>query len=83
MFGVVSIELNLTPEKTMAPKRGQPPKPPEEVKNIQKTIFFSEGQIAEIESAKETEAPEQRIGAYIRDAAVKHAEQVNKRSKKK
>ena len=63
----------------MTKKRGQPPKPPDERKSVQKTIFFSEHQIAEIESAKEIESPEKRIGAYIRDAAVDHAKRVNRK----
>jgi len=67
----------------MTKKRGQPPKPSDERKGVQKTIFFSEKQIAEVELAKEIESPEKRIGAYIRDAAVNHAEKVNEKNRKK
>ena len=63
----------------MSPKRGQPPKPTDEKKSIQKTVFFSENQIVEIESAKEKESPEKRTGAYIRDVAVEHAKKVNRK----
>ena len=57
--------------------RGQPQKPDNEKKGVQKTVFFSKDQMTEIESAREKESPEKRIGAYIRDSAVAHAEKVN------
>lgn len=63
----------------MSPKRGQPPKLPEEKKNVQKNVFFTEGQAASIEAAKEKEAPEKKVSAYIRDVVVDHVEKVIKK----
>ena len=65
----------------MAKKRGpgQPPKPANERKDIPKTVWLSEQQVYELESAKDKESPEKRIGAYIRDVAVDHAEKVNRK----
>ncbi len=63
----------------MSPKRGQPPKPPEEVKDIQKSVSFNEKQIAAVEAAIEVESPTKRFGAYVRDVVVDHAEKVIKK----
>ena len=60
----------------MVPKRGQPPKSPEERKGIQKSVSFTRKQIAAVESAKKKESPESRISTYIRDVVVSHAENV-------
>ena len=63
----------------MAKKRGQPPKPPDERKTVQKNIFFTEGQIAAIDAAKDKESPEKKVSTYIRDVVVDHAEKINKK----
>ena len=63
----------------MTPKRGQPPKPPEEVKDVKKSVSFNAGQIASVEAARDKESPKKRIGAYIRDVVVDHAEKVNRK----
>ena len=60
----------------MVPKRGQPPKPPEERKDVQKCVSFTRKQIAAVESAKKKESPEGGISTYIRDVVVDHAESV-------
>lgn len=67
----------------MAPKRGQPPKPPEEKKSVQKNVMFTDGQIADVETAKEIESPEKKTAAYIRDVAVDHARRVIEKGRKK
>ena len=67
----------------MARKRGQPPKPPDEKKSIQKNVMFTEGQIADVEAAKEIESPEKKTAAYIRDVSVEHAQQIINKSRKK
>ena len=60
----------------MAPKKGQPPKPPEK-KRERITIYISPSEKEEVEEARLKEAPERRTGAYIRDAAIEHCRQVN------
>ena len=60
----------------MPPKRGQPPKLPKERKAIQKNVSYTESQLAEVEAAKEIEAPDKKFAAYIRDVTVDHAEKV-------
>lgn len=76
------IGNRFTPGGNMTPKRGQPPKPPEEKKTVQRNILMTEDQAAKVDAAKEQEAPEKRIGTYIRDVVVDHAEQVIKSTKK-
>ena len=61
--------------------KGQPPKAPEEIKK-NFTLYISDEQKAVIEEAREIEATEKRFGAYLRDAAVKHAEDVINNNKK-
>ena len=63
----------------MSAKRGQPPKQPDERKNVNKNVAFTESQIAEVEAAKEKESPEKKVSTYIRDVVVDHAEKVNRR----
>lgn len=60
----------------MAAKRGQPPKPPNE-KRERITLYISPSEKEEVEEARLKEAPERRTGAYIRDVAIKHCQQVN------
>lgn len=67
----------------MTPKRGQPPKTPEEKKNVQKNVMFTDGQIADVETAKDIECPEKKTAAYIRDIAVNHAQDVIEKNRKK
>lgn len=67
----------------MAAKRGQPPKPPDERKSVNKNVAFTESQIAAIEVAKEKESPEKKVSTYIRDIVVDHAEKVIKKHGKK
>ena len=55
--------------------KGQPPKDPADVKKPY-DVFLSQKQIDKIEQAKAIEAPEKRLGAYIRDAAMQHVEKV-------
>ena len=57
--------------------KGQPPKPPEEKRTIQKSVLMNQGEYEEIENARQKEAPTKRTGAYMRDVAVKHAKEVN------
>ncbi len=59
----------------MTPKRGQPPKSPEE-KRERISLYISPSEKEIVEEARQQEAPDRRIGAYIRDAAVDHAKEV-------
>lgn len=61
--------------------KGQPPKAPEEKKE-RTVIYVSEMQKEIIEKAREIEAPEKRYGAYLRDSAIAHAEDVINNNKK-
>ena len=61
--------------------KGQPPKAPED-KRTKQEIFLSQKERELIEEAREIEAPEKRFGAYARDAAVNHAEEVINNNKK-
>lgn len=61
----------------MSPKRGQPPK--EDKRTIQKGVLMNSEEFEEIEQARMKEAPDRRTGAYIRDVAVDHAKQVNRK----
>ena len=61
----------------MSPKRGQPPKSPDERKSVNKNVAFTESQIAVVESARDKEFPEKKVSTYIRDVVVTHAEKVN------
>lgn len=61
----------------MTPKRGQPPKGDDKRKPI--VIYASPIEKEEIEEARSKEAPDRRIGAYIRDVAVDHAKKVNRK----
>ena len=58
----------------MNPQRGQPPKGDDKRKPV--VVYASPSEKADIEEARNTEAPDRRIGAYIRDVAVDHARQV-------
>lgn len=74
----------------MTPKRGQPPKPPEERKTVHRNVSYTESQIADVDAAKQIEAPDKKFSAYIRDMSLEHAQKVlenaqkafNKRRKK-
>lgn len=59
----------------MSPKRGQPPKPPEE-KRERVVIFLSPNEKEIVEEARQEEAPDKRTGAYVRDAAVEHCKKI-------
>ena len=59
----------------MNPQRGQPPKPPAD-KRERVSIFLSPNEKETVEEARQQEAPNRRIGAYIRDTAVDHAKTV-------
>ena len=59
----------------MSPKRGQPPKTPE-TKRGKFTVYLSSNEKEDVEEARQQEAPDRRIGAYIRDTAVDHARRV-------
>ena len=63
----------------MSPKRGQPPKPLEEKRTIQKSVLMNSEEFDEIEKARGKEAPDRRTGAYMRDVAVDHAKKVNRK----
>ena len=67
----------------MSPKRGQPPKPPSERKNVNKNVAFTESQITVVESARDREFPEKKVSTYVRDVVVDHAEKVIKQSTRK
>ncbi len=56
----------------MTPKRGQPPKAPED-KRSKLSVHLSPNEREDLEEARDIEAPDRRIGAYIRDVAVDHA----------
>ena len=58
----------------MSPKRGQPPKGDDKRKNI--GVHLSPSERETVESARNVEAPDRRIGAYVRDVVVNHAEKV-------
>ncbi len=60
----------------MSPKRGQPPKAPDE-KRERITLYISPSEKEEVEEARLKEAPDRRTGAYIRDAAIEHCRQIN------
>ena len=66
----------------MAKKRGQPPKAPE-TKRGKFTVYLSPTEKEEVEEARDSEAPEKRTGAYLRDTAVDHAKKVNEKNRKK
>lgn len=55
--------------------KGQPPKPPEDVKT-RLDIYLSQNQRQVIEEARQIEAPEKRFRAYVREAVLSHAEHV-------
>ncbi len=59
----------------MTPKRGQPPKPPEK-KRTMYGVYLSPEEKEVVEEARDMEAPDRRLGAYIRDTAVDHAKEV-------
>lgn len=61
--------------------KGQPPKAPEEKKG-RTVIYVSEKQKEIIEQAREIEAPDKRYGAYLRDSAIAHSEQIIKNNEK-
>ena len=61
--------------------KGQPPKAPED-KKAEFNIYLSQKQREILEQANEIEAPEKRFGAYVRDAAIAHAEEVIENNKK-
>lgn len=67
----------------MSPKRGQPPKPPDEKKQERVAIYLSPKDKEVVEEARQQEAPDRRIGAYARDVVIDHAEKVVKKRGKK
>lgn len=82
ILGIVLITSPFTLEKAMTPKRGQPPKPPAE-KRKKYSVHLSPNEISDVEAARDIEAPEQRLGGFIRDAAVKYSREVIEESTKK
>lgn len=65
----------------MSPKRGQPPKPPEDRRENTVSVYLSSSEKEAVETARDKESPDRRIGAYIRDLAIDHAEKVNRKKK--
>ena len=63
----------------MVPKRGQPPKGEDKRKSL--PVYLSSNEKEVIEDARSQEAPDRRIGAYIRDVAVDHAKKVSRDKK--
>ena len=61
--------------------KGQPPKAPEDKRTEQK-VWLSEKEREAIEEARKIEAPEKRFGAYLRDSAVEHAQEIIDKNKK-
>lgn len=59
----------------MSPKKGQPPKHPRK-KRDQISLYISPEEKEIVEEARDQEAPDRRLGAYIRDTAVNHAKDV-------
>lgn len=58
----------------MTPKRGQPPKGENKRKNL--AIHLSPVERTKVEDARDIESPDRRIGAYMRDVVIDHAEKV-------
>jgi hypothetical protein len=67
--------------KNMAAKRGQPPKAPEK-KRTMYSVYLSQEEKAEVEEAKEIESPDLRMGAYVRESAIKHCRNVIRKANK-
>lgn len=65
----------------MVPKRGQPPKGADKRKNL--PVHLSPTERGKVEEARDIEAPDRRIGAYVRDVVLDHAEKVTKKTGKK
>ncbi len=63
----------------MSPKRGQPPKRDEDRRENTVSVYLSSNEKDAVETARDKEAPDRRIGAYIRDVVVDHAEKVNRK----
>lgn len=61
----------------MAAKRGQPPKPDEDKRGNTVSVYLSSLEKEAVEAARDKEAPNRRVGAYIRDVVVDHAEKIN------
>ena len=58
----------------MVPKRGQPPKGEDKRRNL--PVHLSPTERGKVEEARDIESPDRRIGAYMRDVIVDHAEKV-------
>ena len=58
----------------MTPKRGQPPKGENKRKNI--GVHLSPVEREKVEEARDMEAPDRRIGAYVRGVVIDHAEKL-------
>ena len=57
--------------------KGQPPKPPEDVKK-RLDIYISQNDKDAIEQARKIESPGKRFRAYVREAAMEHVKDVLK-----
>jgi len=67
----------------MSPKRGQPPKPPDKRRTIQKSVLMNSEEFDAIEKARKKEAPDTRTKAYMRDVEIDPAEKVNRKKRKR
>jgi len=67
----------------MAKKRGpgQPPKGEDKRKNI--GVYLSPPEREKVEAARDIEDPDRRVGAYVRDVVIDHADKVIKKSARK
>ena len=63
----------------MTPKRGQPPKAPEHRRENTVSVYLSSSEKDAVETARDKEAPDRRIGAYIRDIVIDHTQKVNRK----
>ncbi len=58
----------------MTPKKGQPPKGADKRKNL--PVHLSPTERGQVEEARNIEAPDRRLGAYVRDVVLDHAEEI-------
>ena len=68
--------IQFPPVKNMTPKRGQPPKDDQDKRGHTVSVYLSPVEKQKVEEARNMEAPDRRVGAYVRDVVIDHAEKL-------
>lgn len=60
----------------MTPKRGQPPKPPEKKRSVEKKVLYSPEEIGILEKAYELSGAERPFGRWHAEISLEEAQRI-------